>query len=135
MPVIVAPAGEDDAQRTLRNEDVYRLILERAGLSPDAPPHFADDELLLTELEWLTYRSGPWKSYYRRSDGAFFLVDLREDASETRDVRALHPQVEQAHRARILELASSLAAVDARPAPISDEDKARLKTLGYLDED
>ena len=62
-------------------------------------------------------------------------MDLRNDPAETRDVAEANPKILAAHRSRVDVLAQELAA-DPRSLfqDLSDEDRARLGILGYLDE-
>ena len=87
----------------------------------------------LDATEFQTYREGRFKSYRQRRNGSLRLVDLEADPGETRDVAALHPQVVSEHSERMQELTQVLAAPDAAPTRLSEEDRRRLRSLGYLE--
>lgn len=60
-------------------------------------------------------------------------MDLASDPAETKSVLAAHPEVVETHRARMSELGRDLAAEVTVPTPLTDEDRARLRALGYLE--
>ena len=132
VPLITVPALFDDPPRGLRGEDVFELLLDQAGIDHAVPAVLESDELYLSEGRWQTYRKGRWKSYRRRGGKAHRLVDLEADPGETKDVARAYPEVVDAHRARMNELASELAG--APPArSFTKEDERRLRALGYLE--
>jgi len=91
------------------------------------------DELFLTEAWYRTYRTGRWKSYWRRADGDFRLVDLSADPGETRDVAGAHPEVAAAHRQRMNVLTRQLAAPGAIVRDLTEWEREILSALGYLE--
>ncbi len=89
-------------------------------------------EHFTSEQQFVTYRSGHWKSYHRRRDGRVFLVDLRVDPGEQRDVESGRTEVVARHRKRVEEIARALGAT-VRPKRPTVEDEERLHSLGYLE--
>jgi hypothetical protein len=73
-----------------------------------------------------------WKSFRHRESGRHFLVNLRDDPGETRDVANGHPNVRAAHAARMNELSRELGAPDAVRRKLSDRDRERMRRLGYI---
>ncbi len=133
VPLIVAPPRFDDASRLVRGQDVYGLVAELVGARSAVPHVLEPGELFLTERRWRTYRRGRWKSYVKRADDKLQLVDLLRDPAEKVDVAPEHPAIVETHRKRITELARVLGAPDARADELTEEDKARLRSLGYLE--
>jgi arylsulfatase A-like enzyme len=133
VPLIIAPAIDRDPSAFLRTQDLYTVIQEIAGAPSDASPELAVDELFLTETDYRTYLRGRWKSALRRDDGSFHLFDLERDPGETRDVAIEHPDVVESHRRRIDELAEALSARRAVVERLSEDDRERLRALGYLE--
>ena len=133
VPLIISPRRFDDVSRLVRSQDVFQLIAGMAGVRPRVPRVLEPGELFLTEGSWRTYRKGRWKSFIRREDGRVFLVDLTEDPAERRDVADQNPSVVKEHRERTTILAQQLAARDAPASELSPEDRARLRSLGYLE--
>ena len=133
VPLIVAPATELDSSVLLRGDDVHRIIGRLGNGSDGTPSELDPQELLLTEMGFLTYRRGPWKSFTRRRDGSLVLVNLERDPGETLDVSADHEQIVKEHRARVGALQSRLTGRSIEQA-LSEEEKDRLRSLGYLDE-
>jgi arylsulfatase A-like enzyme len=134
VPLIIAPAVDRDPAAFLRTQDLFSLIQEIAGAQSEASPELAADELFLTEKDYRTYLRGRWKSALRRDDGTHHLFDLASDPGEARDVAAAHPDVVEAHRRRIDELGEALSARRAVVERLSEEDRERLRALGYLDQ-
>ena len=138
VPLIVAGAPDVPLPPLVRSEAVHRLRVAGAGgetETVDGSAAFTPGELLVSERLYQTYRTGRFKSYWRRSDGAFHLVDLESDPGERHDVAEAHPEVARRHRARVQELTSDLGARAAERATVSEQDELRLRVLGYLDED
>jgi len=71
----------------------------------------------------------------RRSTGRAFLYDLEADPEEQHDLAESNALRVLAHRNRMNELTRSLAAAPAPRRELSDEEKERLRALGYLEED
>jgi len=122
---------EDDADAPIRTEDLLGLLARTAGAPQPRAGDLDPGELFVTELGWQTYRSGRFKSFWRRSDASVFLVDLEADPGELRDVSAEHPEIVAKHRSRIAALTRDLAAREASDAPIGSDDLDRLRALGY----
>jgi arylsulfatase A-like enzyme len=132
IPLIVSPAVFAHPDAVVRSDDLHRMILEVAGAGPGPEPDLEQEELFLTELRYQTYRKGRWKSYRDRGTGQLQLVDLEKDPGETRDVSSRYPEIVAFHARRIDELAVLLGAGDAPPMELSEEDRERLRALGYV---
>jgi arylsulfatase A-like enzyme len=134
IPLIVAPPLFADTKRLVRTQDLYRLLLEiAAGAAPESVDT-RPEELFVGELVFRTYREGRFKTTVRRSDGQAFHYDLELDPHEQNDLAADNVRQVQGHRTRLNELTQQLAA-DASPhRDLSEEEKDRLRTLGYLEE-
>jgi arylsulfatase A-like enzyme len=137
VPLIVRPAHFEDSSLPIRGRDMKRLILslldpreqgERVRFVPESENYFSEQKYQILQL-------GRWKSFWSRDGSHRFLVDLRNDPAETRDVAEANPEILAAHRSRVDVLAKELSA-DPRSLfqDLSDEDRARLGILGYLDE-
>jgi arylsulfatase A-like enzyme len=135
IPLIVAPARFDHPNRFLRSQDLYALLLEIAGVESgrERARDIEPDELFIGELQYRTYRQGRWKSLLRRADGRHFLYDLEADPLEREDLGAQYPAVIAAHAKRISELTQGLAAAKVPQRELSDAERERLRTLGYLE--
>jgi arylsulfatase A-like enzyme len=117
----------------IRSEDLFRILLRLAGGVPQPESDLLPDELFVTELGYRTYRRGRWKSYQGRFDGSFRLVDLAADPGERRDVAAQNPQVVESHRKRVDALTDRLAAPSAPLHEVSEKQRERLRSLGYVE--
>lgn len=133
IPLIVAPARFERASKFLRSQDLFDLLLEIAGLERERPRDAEASELFIGELQYRTYRKGRWKSLVRRSDGRHFLYDIEADPLERDEVGAQFPTVTEAHARRIEELSKSLAATRVPQRELSEGERERLRTLGYLE--
>ena len=133
VPLIVVDAPRVASLRAPRSEDTYRLLLAMAGQELGAPSDLGASDLLVSERLYQVYRDARFKSFWRRGDGAFHLVDLENDPDERRDVAEAFPEVASRHRSRMAELTDSLAARDARRETLQDLDAVRLRVLGYLE--
>jgi arylsulfatase A-like enzyme len=133
VPLIVAPAMVENPDQPLRSDDVYRLILEIAGVANSNPPNLEQGELYVGEREYQIYRQGQWKSFVERETGQHTLIDLAADPMERSDVSAERPELVEKHRRRIQKLGALLKAENRDPGELSDEDERRLRALGYLD--
>jgi arylsulfatase A-like enzyme len=134
IPLLVAPPVSADGSRLIRTQDLGAFVLEIAGLAPGPPP--ADtraDELFVGEMFFRTYREGRYKTTLRRADGRAFLYDLESDPQERRDLSNERPLVVLGHRKRLNALSAALAAAAAPQRELSDEDRERLRALGYLE--
>jgi arylsulfatase A-like enzyme len=134
VPLVIAPAVDRDPAVFLRTQDLFGLIVELVGGAPDATTELAPDELYLSEKNFRTYRRGRWKSFWSRTDDEFLLFDLAADPGETRDVAQSNPGVVAAHRERIGELAEALSARRAVVERLTEDDRERLRALGYLEQ-
>jgi arylsulfatase A-like enzyme len=134
IPLIVAPPVFADTKRFVRTQDFYRLLLEIAAGAGAESVDTRPEELFVGELAFRTYREGRFKTTVRRSDGQAFHYDLELDPHEQNDLAAGNAQQVQVHRTRLNELSQQLAA-DASPhRDLSEEEKDRLRALGYLEE-
>jgi len=134
VPLIVAPPVFEDTSRFLRTQDVFYLVQEIAGLEPKRAADTSPAELFVGELLFRTYRKDRWKSTLRRSDGKAFLYDLETDPEERHDVSQKRRWMVLAHRNRLNQLTQELQAKGAPQSELSEEDKERLRILGYLDD-
>jgi hypothetical protein len=75
---------------------------------------------------------GRWKAYRPRGE-SLVLVDLDADPGEERDVAGEYPEIVEAIEARLAVLSSALAATSVERAGPTEEDKRRLRSLGYLE--
>lgn len=132
LPLIIAPDVGRDPSAFLRTEDLFDLIVEIAGAPSTSAPALEPDELFLGEAEYRTYLRGRFKSAQRRDDGTVHLFDLESDRGERRDVARAHPEVVAEHRRRMDELGAALSAGSPVVERQSEEDRARLQALGYL---
>ena len=132
VPLIISPPTGDDPDEFIRSDGVYRLLGRLARREPDGRADLEPDELLLTELNWLTYRQGRWKSFRRRLDDRFILVDLERDPAEETDVSKQNPRIVDAHRSRVEELERRLASAHLPRTQLTEDDRERLRSLGYL---
>jgi arylsulfatase A-like enzyme len=135
VPLIVAPPVFSDTKRLVRTQDFYGLLLEIAGRTAPSSADTRPEELFLGELQFRTYREGRYKTTVRRSDGQAYLYDLEADPQEQRDLAASNPALTQKHRMRLNELSQALAAEASPHRELSEEEKGRLRALGYLEEE
>jgi arylsulfatase A-like enzyme len=135
VPFILVGAPDLPLPRFLRSTDIHDALLQLAGAPPPRAGQLAEDELLLTELQFLTYQRGRFKSFWRRGADAagLALVDLEADPGETRDVAAQHREVAEAHRRRMQALSRELAAPQLESAPADAALQDRLRALGYIE--
>jgi arylsulfatase A-like enzyme len=133
VPLLVAPPVFADTRRLVRTQDLYALVLEIAGLRPAPAADTKPDELFVGELHYRTYRDGRYKTTVHRPTGRAFLYDLESDPGEQRDLSASQALRVLAHRNRLNELTRSLAAAPAPRRELSEEEKDRLRALGYLE--
>jgi arylsulfatase A-like enzyme len=134
VPLIIAPPIDRDPEVFLRTQDLFGVIQEAVGLESSPNLSLEPDELFLTETDYRTYQRGRWKSSLRRDDGSFLLFDLDADPGELRDVAAANPEVVAEHRRRIDEIAEAVSARRAVVERLSEEDRERLRALGYLEQ-
>jgi arylsulfatase A-like enzyme len=134
VPLLVSKPLRDDTTLPLRSYDVHRLIRRLARLPPGPTDADVDaDEHFLSEARFQTYRSGRWKSMWPRTGDAPLLFDLETDPGERRDRAAAEPDRLATHRRRIDELARGLAATPIGERTLTEEERARLRALGYAE--
>jgi arylsulfatase A-like enzyme len=133
VPLVVVGAEVAASEVPIRSEDVYHLLAEFVGHRGAGERDLEENELFLTEAWYRTYRSGRWKSYWRRLDGEYRLVDLLGDPGETIDVAGAHPEVAAAHRSRMDALSERLAAPGAVVRDLTEWERKMLSALGYLE--
>jgi arylsulfatase A-like enzyme len=131
IPLIVV-GGPIESETPIRSQDLYHWLGRQAGLPDSSAPELEPGELYVTEHFYRTYRKGRWKSFWRRHDGDFRLVDLAVDPAETLDVADRHPEVATAHRARMDALTAELAAPEAVARDLTPGEVGLLRALGYL---
>jgi len=151
VPLIIAPPIDRDPEVFLRTQDLFGVIQEAVGIAPSPDLLFGviqeavgiapspdlsleADELFLSETDYRTYQRGHWKSSLRRDDGSFLLFDLDADPGELRNVATGNPDVVAEHRRRIGEIAEAVSARRAVVERLSEEDRERLRELGYLEQ-
>lgn len=136
VPLVVWPARFEKSLETVKGTDLFAMLVGLVGLSGAPNAQLEADEVFTSELRWLTYRRGRWKSYTRRDERAMWLVDLRDDPLEKHDVAAENPEIAQRHWDRVTALAAGFAVPKGRagaaPGQLSSRDEARLRALGYL---
>ncbi len=134
VPLVIAPPIDRDPDAFLRTQDLFSVIQEAAGIEPAPETSLEPDELFLTEMDYRTYQRGRWKSSLHRHDDGFLLFDLDADPGESRNVAAAHPDVVAEHRLRMGEIAEAVGAERAVAEQLSEEDRERLRELGYLEQ-
>ncbi|MDH3286057.1 MAG: hypothetical protein OEQ13_15095, partial [Acidobacteriota bacterium] len=87
----------------------------------------------LSEQLFQTYREGRWKAARKREDDQVWLFDLELDPEETKSVAAERADVAARLGKRIDELARRFAAEAESVDGLSEEDLARLRSLGYAE--
>ena len=86
------------------------------------------------EGEKFGLRDGRWK--YIRADAppqAEELYDLEADPDERKNLQAAFPEVARALSEQLAQWRHSVSREDSVLVPLSAEDRARLKALGYAD--
>jgi arylsulfatase A-like enzyme len=135
VPLIASPALVDEPARPIRGEDLASLIAAAAGRDFEPAKELRADELYVSETFWQTYRSGRWKSFRsrNRADAGLVLIDLEQDAGETRNVADEYPEIAERHAARIDTLSAALAAPREVYRPQPPRYDERLRALGYVE--
>jgi hypothetical protein len=133
IPLVVVGAEVDEEGVPIRSEDLYHLVARLVRLPVSSARDLEPGELFLSELRYRTYRMGRWKSFWRRNDGDFRLIDLVADPEEKIDVSAAHPEIATTHRKRVQELSKRLAAENATDRGLSRDEIEALEALGYLE--
>jgi hypothetical protein len=86
-------------------------------------------------MNFLTYRKGHLKSIFSRDRmGAPALFDLDADPKESVNLIGVDREVSVQHLTRVGELVEALATSQTGNRELTEEDRARLRALGYLDE-
>jgi arylsulfatase A-like enzyme len=135
VPLIVAPPQFDDTSRLVRSQDIPGLIKQIAGIARQEAQDLEPDEVFLTEKRWQTYRKGRWKSMFRRGRRKAWLFDIEADPGETVDVSKQRPDIAAEHRKRIAQLTTALAGQVSEDEKLTEQDRQRLRALGYLPSD
>jgi len=137
VPLIVSPPlaalGISEPRHPLRGQDVFGLLLRIAGLEPPDSADVDRDELFLSERRWQTYRQGDWKLIRERKGNRALLFDLSADPDERHSLTEAHPERAADFGQRLDELSTRLAPEAVRPTELTDEDRARLRALGYAE--
>ena len=134
LPLVVTPPPGWPGDGPRRTQDLHARILALAGAEASTPLQLGESEHFVGEMHYLTYRDGRFKSTLHRRNGALQLFDLVRDPGEQTDVAAQHPEIAQRHEARSRELAA-LHASEVRPeGELGDDERERLRILGYLEE-
>jgi arylsulfatase A-like enzyme len=98
-------------------------------------PSVARDEHFVGEMKFLTYRKGRFKSIFHRSrTGIRALFDLDADPKESVNLIDAERELSLQHLTRVEELVEVLAASPTGNRELTEDDRARLRALGYLDE-
>lgn len=137
IPLLIKPKTRFDSDVFVRTQDLREWIRDIAGIGDDLPHDLEPDELFLSEMIYRSYRKGRWKSHWPRTDQALLLFDLESDPHETRNLAVdrdpERDRVLAAHRRRIDELSRRLATPPTHVPELSDEDRIRLRALGYIE--
>jgi arylsulfatase A-like enzyme len=137
VPLIVAPPRFEDTDTLIRSQDIPDLVRRVAGVEAESGPEptVARDEHFVGEMRFLTYRKGRYKSIFHRNRvGAPALFDLDADPKESVNLIGVEREVSVQHLTRVGELVEALATSQTGNRELSEEDRTRLRALGYLDE-
>jgi arylsulfatase A-like enzyme len=116
-----------------RGQDTRRLIEALAGIDTPVAAELREDEVLLTERWFLSYRRFPWKSFWNRRDDRLHLFNLEDDPGEQHDVAPEQEARSREQRERMAHLAAALSVRERAESGLSESDRQRLRALGYLD--
>jgi len=133
VPLIVSPGLDREPDDYIRGQDVRGLVREIAGLKGEPAPALGENELLVTERYWQTFRKDNWKSMWKRTQERVMLFDLDADPTESNDLSSQRPEILEAHRERVDKIVASIAITDPNVQSLSEEDEDRLRALGYLE--
>ena len=111
---------------------MFGLIAELAGAQGPGPDVLGPEELFLSEQHWRTYRKDGFKLHVDRRSGETRLSDLSSPDAERAVDPTDHPELVRDYLARTRELAKALAPRHAPETRLTDEDRARLRALGYV---
>jgi arylsulfatase A-like enzyme len=137
VPLIVAPPRFEDTDTPIRSQDITDLVRQVAGVEAESGPEptVARDEHFVGEIHFITYRKGRYKSIFHRDRmGAPALFDLDADPKESVNLIGAEREVSVQHLTRVGELVEALATSQTGNSELTEEDRARLRALGYLDE-
>ncbi len=139
IPLIVTPPVFEDPDRFLRSRDVTNLIRQAAGLTgelADESDVIHPDELFLSERNFVTYRRGRDKIMFHRLDPSRYqLYDLELDPGEQNNLVDQERGKVYKYLGRGRELLIALRVKKKRsPGRLTDEDRSRLRALGYLED-
>jgi arylsulfatase A-like enzyme len=137
IPLIVAPPRFEDTDSPIRSQDIADLVRQVAGVEAEAGPEpsVARDEHFVGELKFLTYRKGRFKSIFHRSQmGIRALFDLDADPKESVNLIDAERELSLQHMTRVGELVEALATSPTGNRELTEEDRATLRALGYLDQ-
>jgi hypothetical protein len=136
IPLIVAPPRFEDTDTLIRSQDIADLVRRVAGVEAEPGPEssVARDEHFVGEMKFLTYRKGRFKSIFHRSRmGVRALFDLDADPKESVNLIGAERELSLQHLTRVGELVEVLATSPTGNLELTEEDRARLRALGYLD--
>lgn len=133
VPLIVAPGLDRPNDAYIRGQDIRGLVREVAGLEGSPTPTLQENELLVTERFWQTFRKDNWKTMWHRNEERVMLFDISEDPAELRDLAKERPDILAAHRKRVDEIVPEFSTTDPAGQSLSPDDMDRLRALGYLE--
>jgi arylsulfatase A-like enzyme len=136
IPLIVAPPRFEDTDTLIRSQDIADLVRRVAGVEAEAGPEpsVARGEHFVGEMKFLTYRKGRFKSIFHRSQmGIRALFDLDADPKESVNLIDAERELSLQHLTRVGEIVEVLATPPTGNRELTEEDRARLRALGYLD--
>jgi arylsulfatase A-like enzyme len=137
IPLIVAPPRFEDTDSLIRSQDITDLVRQVAGVEAEAGPEpsVARGEHFVGEMKFLTYRKGRFKSIFHRSRmGIRALFDLDADPKESVNLIDAERELSLQHLTRVGEIVEVLATPPTGNRELTEEDRARLRALGYLDQ-
>ena len=138
VPLIVYPARFADPDVPIRGQDMKSLVLSLSQPQSHATEKVTPQtgsELFISELKYQTLQTGRWKSFWPRDGAEPILVDLENDPGETMDLAAQKPDILLMHRSRLDALAREhWTDPDSLFLEFSEEDRQRLRALGYLEQ-
>ncbi len=127
----------------VRNLDVAPTLVDLAGLPP-VPDHFGDTLRGILQggaepgrpatsemARWKSLLRWPWKVVAEGNRAALF--DLATDPGETTDLAASHPDTTTALLTELRKLVSGAAVDELDLQAGTEEQRARLRALGYVD--
>jgi arylsulfatase A-like enzyme len=117
------------------------LLQGRDDLEPERPiflyrRHYEGEEIaegIRVKGEKLGMRVGRWKLIDGPEEESLELFDLEADPEERVNLAEREPERVAGMRLRLRRFREAQARGDARPVPLSDEDRKRLEALGYVE--